>query len=518
MPLRRLLVMGCLIGAIFALTSPFWYFSSDQERAVPQQPPTISSEPQSTDSHTGRTGTIVLDLDGALSVGAAPSKTNQDVPAPELCAHDNTVQCATISAQEQSSTTGTIIITPAPEPHTGLSAPSSAQLSSASDSARTSAPTAESSTESATAESSTESATAESSTESATAEQAASAEQAATVNEDQPVLSADGAAQIAARTDSTALSEEIIATPDFSQDDKAETELDAKTAALEQEIAALVSKQSAADKKAYQEALSARKEQVDAAIATIAQNSKQYYPPLMSRRALVVFFSVPYEAQVKNDAASQAALSQLLQQGAVGLPPLRSLYSDNSQEQASAKAPDALTGATTIYLLNDAGELEPHQALRFIATTLSEESGAGLYEISPVTTYPTDLVALYAQALNEQLTRHYPELTDDTPIRLDEFDTIYLCYPNWWHDLPSAVYSFFNKFDLSNKLVIPICLSAGDGPALTASTFSYLAPNATLAPWRLNLSHEDCADAQKLSQKLRSFLLEISQNIGTQPQ
>ena len=75
-----------------------------------------------------------------------------------------------------------------------------------------------------------------------------------------------------------------------------------------------------------------------------------------------------------------------------------------------------------------------------------------------------------------------------------------------------------NKFDLSNKLVIPICLSAGDGPALTASTFSYLAPNATLAPWRLNLSHEDCADAQKLSQKLRSFLLEISQNIGTQPQ
>lgn len=500
MPLRRLLVMGCLIGAIFALTSPFWYFSSDQERAVPQQPPTISSEPQSTDSHTGRTGTIVLDLDGALSVGAAPSKTNQDVPAPELCAHDNTVQCATISAQAQSSTTGTIIITPAPEPHTGLNAPSSAQLSSASDSARTSAPAAESSTES------------------ATAEQAASAEQAATVNEDQPVLSADGAAQIAARTDSTALSEEIIATPDFSQDDQAATELDAKTAALEQEIAALVSKQSAADKKAYQEALSARKEQVDAAIATIAQNSKQYYPPLMSRRALVVFFSVPYEAQVKNDAASQAALSQLLQQGAVGLPPLRSLYSDNSQEQASAKAPDALTGATTIYLLNDAGELEPHQALRFIATTLSEESGADLYEISPVTTYPTDLVALYAQALNEQLTRHYPELTDDTPIRIDEFDTIYLCYPNWWHDLPSAVYSFFNKFDLSNKLVIPICLSAGDGPALTASTFSYLAPNATLAPWRLNLSHEDCADAQKLSQKLRSFLLEISQNIGTQPQ
>lgn len=478
MPLRRLLVIGCLIGAIFALTSPFWYFSSDQERAVQDEQASLNPEAPSNDDHTGRTGTIMLDPDGALSVGAAPDQTKQERTiehnnlAHELCANNSPVQCATISAHAQSSTTGTIEITSAPsaQPQSGLSAPNTATEN------QPSAP------------------------------------------KDTPVMSADGTAQIAALSDHHALSEEVMETPDLRPQDAINKELDAQTAALEQEIAALVAKQSAADKKAYQEALSARKEQVDAAIATIAQNSKQYYPPLMSRRALVVFFSVPYDRQVKNDAATQAALSQLLQQGAVGLPPLRSLYSDNSQEQASAKAPDALTGATTIYLLNDAGDREPHQALRYIATTLSEESGAGLYEISPVTTYPTDLIELYEQALNEQLTRHYPELTDDTPIRLDEFDTIYLCYPNWWHDLPSAVYSFFNKFDLSNKLVIPICLSAGDGPALTASTFSYLAPNATLSPWRLNLSHEDCADPEKLSQELRSFLLKISQGINQQAQ
>ena len=507
MPLRRLLLIGCLIGACLALTSPFWYFSSDQSAPVPTEQQNAAANVSA--EHTGRTGTILLDPNGALSVGAAEENaaaeppteeaTSEDSPtAPDESAAASAAESAppaardksdapdpvTITAQAQSATTGTLTVTSKPD-NSGEPAPKNPAAQ---------APAAA-------AKESTTEYQADKSALTGLEEQAPLVERVLT-SESEPEVKA-------------------------AEEQAPEAETDANTRALQQKIAALQAQQSSSEKKAYQEALVQRQEQVDAAIATIAQNSKPYYPPIMSRRALVVFFSVPYEDKVRSDERTQALLSQLLQQGAVGLPPRHSLEQTESHEteaEAPISAPnkaeaanletDALTGASTIYLLNDAGDQVPHQALRFIATTLSEESGAALYEISPVTTYPQDLVTLYAQALLEHNSRRYPELTDDTPLNLEDYDTIYLCYPNWWHDIPSAVYSFLTKFDLSNKLVVPICLSAGDGAALSQSTFSHLAPNATLAPWRLNLSHQDCRDPVALGHKIRAFLVELSQNLN----
>lgn len=501
MLLRRFLMLGCLIAALLAFTSPFWYFSSDSSshgtdhaRAtseLPEQPSAalVSSE----HPHNGRTGTIVLDLEGTLSAGASaqpeatPEATSEAPPAASDRANPASADpTADIVAHADSRTTGTITVKPknqAPQNQTAehlRAAPKQPESSSQ-----------------------------------PAANKADSSDNAN--NADSSDLSA---------LNHSTLTEEVLdqnAPLEEKPQPESPDEADAQTAALEQTIAHLAAQQSADAKQAYQEALAARKEQVNAAIATIAENSKQYYPPVMSQRAVVVFFSVPYEDKVRTDPKSRARLSQLLQQGAVGLPLLSALPDQKAEQKSDETAhpapqessvPDALTGASTLYLLNDEGDLVPHQALRFIAETLSAESGATLYEISPVTTYSPEIVTLYEQAWSEQQQGRYPELTDDTPLNLDDYDTIYLCYPNWWHDLPCALYSFFNKYDLSNKLVVPISLSAGEGDALRPSAFSMLEPNATLAPWGLQLSHADCASASQLSAKLRGFLHQMSTKLN----
>ena len=70
-----------------------------------------------------------------------------------------------------------------------------------------------------------------------------------------------------------------------------------------------------------------------------------------------------------------------------------------------------------------------------------------------------------------------PELTshiDD----LDQYDVIFVGYPNWWADLPMAVYSFFDEYDFSGKTIIPFNVHNGSQFSGTIETIQELEPDA----------------------------------------
>lgn len=46
---------------------------------------------------------------------------------------------------------------------------------------------------------------------------------------------------------------------------------------------------------------------------------------------------------------------------------------------------------------------------------------------------------------------------------LDGYDEIYLGYPNYWGDLPMAVYTFLEQFDWTGKTIHPFCTHEGSG-------------------------------------------------------
>lgn len=264
---------------------------------------------------------------------------------------------------------------------------------------------------------------------------------------------------------------------------------DEATAALEAKVAQLASKRTSADKKAYEQSLIERKEQVDAAIASISGNYKIYLPPLLSSKAIVVYFSV----QTKKES-----------------------FKPRKHRYLPKLNIDSLSGATTVTIKHDYDEKQnvTMAAMQYIATTLSEESGADLYQISTVINYPNDSSELYDVTFMELSNNIRPELTDDVPLILENYDTVYLCFPNWWSNMPAALYSFLDKYDLSNKVLIPVCLHNGDEFSNTINVMSTLEPNALPHYQNLLIKKEECDDELKLRAKIRGFLRQLSEELN----
>ena len=65
-------------------------------------------------------------------------------------------------------------------------------------------------------------------------------------------------------------------------------------------------------------------------------------------------------------------------------------------------------------------------------------------------------------------------------INLDEYDTIFVGYPIWWGSMPMAVYTFFDKYDLSNKTIAPFNTHEGSGAGDSHGEIVRLEPDATV--------------------------------------
>lgn len=63
---------------------------------------------------------------------------------------------------------------------------------------------------------------------------------------------------------------------------------------------------------------------------------------------------------------------------------------------------------------------------------------------------------------------------------LADYGVIYVGFPKWWGGMPMVLYTFFDRYDLAGKTVVPFCTSGGSGPANTISEIQSLEPAATV--------------------------------------
>ncbi|MDE7363285.1 MAG: flavodoxin [Ruminococcus sp.] len=130
---------------------------------------------------------------------------------------------------------------------------------------------------------------------------------------------------------------------------------------------------------------------------------------------------------------------------------------------------------------------EPYGTTEYMAKVIQEETGADLFEIQTVQEYPTEYRDVTNQASDEKESGFRPELAAHID-NIDQYDTIFVGYPNWWGDMPMALYSFFDEYDLSGKTIIPFNSHGGSGFSQTVQSIAELEPNAEVSTEGLSLS------------------------------
>ena len=96
------------------------------------------------------------------------------------------------------------------------------------------------------------------------------------------------------------------------------------------------------------------------------------------------------------------------------------------------------------------------------ARILEKITGADMFKIEPVQPYSKDYNIYLSQAQEDQLRNARPELTH-YPESIDQYDVIYLGYPNYWGTMPMQVFTFLEHFDFNGKTICPFCTHEGSG-------------------------------------------------------
>ena len=96
-----------------------------------------------------------------------------------------------------------------------------------------------------------------------------------------------------------------------------------------------------------------------------------------------------------------------------------------------------------------------------VAELIASATGGTLFRIEPATPYPDDYRACTEVAQREKRSKARPALVGD--IAVEEYDVIFLGYPNWWGDLPMGVYTFLEQHSWQGKVVMPFCTHEGSG-------------------------------------------------------
>jgi len=94
-----------------------------------------------------------------------------------------------------------------------------------------------------------------------------------------------------------------------------------------------------------------------------------------------------------------------------------------------------------------------------MAEHIAEKTGADLLKIEPATPYPNDYNETGEIAKVERDENQRPEIAN-LPESVDEYDSILIGYPIWWHTAPMIIGTFLENYDLTGIDIYPFTQSA----------------------------------------------------------
>lgn len=135
---------------------------------------------------------------------------------------------------------------------------------------------------------------------------------------------------------------------------------------------------------------------------------------------------------------------------------------------------DASSGASRV--IAD-GKLQGNT--QYVASVIQQLTGGELFEIKTVHTYPGSHKELIDAAKKENEDNARPKLATHIT-DLNDYDVVFIGFPNWWYDMPMPLYTFFDEYDFSGKTIVPFCTHGGSRFSQAVQTIRKLEKEATV--------------------------------------
>ena len=115
------------------------------------------------------------------------------------------------------------------------------------------------------------------------------------------------------------------------------------------------------------------------------------------------------------------------------------------------------------------------------AEYIRDAVGADLFEVDTVKPYDADYRACCKEAAQEAASNARPEITGFVE-NMADYDTLFVCYPNWCGTAPMCIFTFLEHYDLTGKKIVPLCTNEGSGLAHSVADIQRSCPGAAVAP------------------------------------
>ena len=131
-----------------------------------------------------------------------------------------------------------------------------------------------------------------------------------------------------------------------------------------------------------------------------------------------------------------------------------------------------------------------------LALWVQERTGGELFSIRVTEPYPSDWDECLKRANEEKADGARPELAQSVE-NMEDYDVIFLGYPNWWYSCPTAILSFLEEYDLSGKQIYLFCSHGTGGLASSVEDIRAAIPNSSISEHVFDVYEEDAASSKQ---------------------
>lgn len=115
---------------------------------------------------------------------------------------------------------------------------------------------------------------------------------------------------------------------------------------------------------------------------------------------------------------------------------------------------------------------------KLVADEIQKVTGGDEFEIVADKNYDMPYDALTKLAKEETEKGEKPSFKGEIK-NIDDYDTVFIGGPIWWGTYPRVMFTFFDKYDLNGKTIIPFSTHEGSGLGSVVEDLKTLYPNAT---------------------------------------